>query len=576
MTASRAVSQARANTQLAAGPLRPGAGPTDRNPHHVDAALEATRAASPHLHAALLALDPDQRAAVLSGDRATLVHAQVGSGKTTVLVHRVAYLHVACGVPLEQIAVLTFTNRAAAEIRSRLDAVLGRATSERERWLVGTFHSAASALLRCSLPVERVGHTRHFTILDDDAALDLAVAVARKQKLRPGRRASLRDRMRTDRSLASIATAFAAERRARDAMDFDDLLEHATVLLGDRTAGLAHVLVDELQDCEPRDLAFVRALVGASAQFFAVGDPLQSIYGWRGASPELFASMACRVRTLPQSYRSTQTLLVGARAILGAQPAPIGELVPVRGPGATISIVRHHDITAEAAYLAARLSQLHADGLPWNEVAVLCRLRTQVADLAAALATRGVPCVSDLDEKVEQAPNAAPGVRILTIHAAKGLEFTHVFLSGANVGVLPLLSRDPDGDGARHADPAEERRLLFVAITRARDAVEVSYQSRPHTHGAFGVASPLLLLLPAHVVARDDSPSVSPVSLAVAPPPQPAPAIAKDWHVGQRVRHPRYGRGTIVTLAGDTIDCDFGKLGPRAFPRVMCPLTVEP
>ncbi|HEY4178735.1 MAG TPA: ATP-dependent helicase [Kofleriaceae bacterium] len=534
--------------------------------------MAATRAASSTLHAALLALDPDQRAAVLTSDRSTLIRAQVGSGKTTVLVHRAAYLHLVCGVPIDQLAILTFTTRAAAEIRRRLDAVVGRATTDRECWLVGTFHAVASALLRRSLPVDRIGHTRRFTILDDEAAIELAVAIAKKLRTKPGRRASLRERLRTHPALASLAAAIVTERRARDAMDFDDLIEHATTLLEESPA--SHVLVDELQDCEPRELAFVRALVGPSTQFFAVGDPMQSIYGWRGSAPTLFASAAadlcCQVRALPNSYRSTQTLLVGARAILGEQPAASAELVPVRGPGPKIAIVRHHDPTAEAAYLASRLIELRTSGLPWDEVAVLCRLRAQVADLAAALAKYNVPCVVDLDEHLEQPVNATSGVRLLTIHAAKGLEFTRVFLSGANVGVMPLLSRDPDGPGDR-SDPAEERRLLFVALTRAREAVEISYQARPHIHGAFGVASPLLLLLPAHVVTRDDSSSVG-----SAPEPAPAPsAVPGDWQIGQHVRHVRYGRGTVVTISGDTIDCDFGKLGPRAFPRALCPLTVE-
>lgn len=539
----------------------------------------------PALDASLRALDPDQRAAVLSSERATLVHAQVGSGKTTVLVHRAAYLHVVHGVPLEQIAILTFTNRAASELRQRLDALLGRATTDGERWIVGTFHAVAAALLRRALPVDRVGRTHAFSILDDEAAIDLAVAVARRDRIRPGRRATLRDRLRTVPALAPLAEAVMAERRARDTMDFDDLIEHATTLLGDATPAVAHVLIDELQDCEPRELAFVRGLVTARTQFFAVGDPLQSIYGWRGAAPTLFAKttaqLHCRVRTLPNSYRSTHTLLLGARAILGEQPAAIGTLVPVRGPGPKISIVRHHDVTAEAAYLAARLSELHATGVAWSELAVLCRLRVQVAELAAALATRGVPCVHDLDEHLEQPTvTTVPAVRILTIHAAKGLEFTRVFISGANVGVLPLLSRDPDGDGERDADPAEERRLLFVALTRARDAVEISYQFRPHTHGAFGVASPLLLLLPADVVTREDAVAPPAPQAPPAPPPAPAPAPAPThlvgaWHVGQRVRHSRYGSGTIVTIADDTIDCDFGKLGPRAFPRALCPLTVD-
>ena len=527
---------------------------------------------------------------MLGDDRAVLVHAQVGSGKTTVLVHRAAYLHAVRGVPLAELAILTFTVRAAAEVRARLDALLGRVTSPGEGWLIGTFHGVASALLRRTLPVERLGYTRGFAILDDDEAVALAVEVARRAKLRTGRRANLRARMTTDPALADLAAAAAAARRAADAMDFDELLEHATTLLGTGGPQPAHLLVDELQDCEPRELAFVRALAGPHTNSFGVGDPAQTIYGWRGSSPALFARAAaelgCRVRELPYSYRSSRTILEGARAALGDQPMALGALVPARASGAPIAVHRHHDPIAEAAYLAARLGELHARGIPWRDLAVLCRLRAQVEALAPALAARGIPCVHDLattgaEVLAEPAPTEA--VRVLTIHAAKGLEFAHVFVAGANAGVMPLVQPE------READHAEERRLFYVALTRARDGVEISYQRCPHLHQAFGVASPLIATLPAAVVAREDRATVEPPPEPAPPPPEPAassspspsqeaaaqlPAGPAAWQVGQRVRHARYGTGTVTAVASDTIDCDFGKLGPRAFPRALCPLAL--
>lgn len=539
-------------------------------------ALAAARATCPALHARLAALDPAQQAAVVCAERATLVHAQVGSGKTTVLVHRAAYLHAVRGVPLARIALLTFTTRAAAELRARLDAALGRATSARERPLVGTFHGVACALLRQALPIEQLGYTRGFTILDDDAAAALAVAAARRLKIRAGRRATLRDRLARDPALAEVAAEAAAARRARDAMDFDELLAHATALLPAAPhAGPAHVLVDEVQDCEPRDLAFLRALAGRDADFFAVGDPAQTIYGWRGSRPELMARAAaelgCQTRALPHSYRSTRTILEGARAILGEQPGASGELAPVRPHGELLTILRHHDPLAEGAYLAARLTELHATGVPWRDLAVLCRLRVQVTDLAAALTAGGVPCVHAAELIVDGADptpldgeldtSAPDAVRVSTIHAAKGLEFARVFLAGANVGLLPLHVADED------TNVAEERRLLYVALTRAREAVEISYQARPYHHHALGVPSHLLAPLPASVLGRDER-----RSMFAPPAPAPVVAAASGWCVGQRVRHARYGTGTITALGADAIDCDFGKLGPRVFPRALCPL----
>ena len=566
------------------------------DPVEVAARLAEVAAVSPRLHARMRALDPAQQAAVLADEPAALVRAQVGSGKTTVLVHKALYLHLVRGVPLEQLAILTFTTKAADELRVRLDALVGRVTTAHERWLMGTFHAVAAALLQRVLPLAQVGHRVDFTVLDEDAAVALIDELAAAHKLRVGHRRRLRERLRAVAAggspgtgdLGRLAALVSEAKRARNAMDFDDLIDHATTLLAAHEGRRPRwILVDELQDCEPRDLELVRRLRGPDGRFFGVGDPRQAIYGWRGGGADGFARAAaglgCVVHELPASYRSTRTILDGARAVLGAQPVAGGELVGVRPPGAPIVVRRHHDPVAEASYLAARLAALHAGGVPHAELAVLCRLRAQVDALRHTLIAHGVPCAGDDDDAAAAVGDA---VRLLTLHAAKGLEFRHVFIAGANLGVLPLVIRD------RVEDEAEERRLLFVGITRARDTVEISYVAWPHQFGALGAPSPLLYLLPATAVEWHDAtaPVVVPAPVAVEPAPigaieaapavSPAPAPASaatlgPWRAGQAVRHPRYGAGVVVRLAGDTVECEFGKLGPRAFPLRMCPLVAQ-
>lgn len=736
-------------------------------PADLQARLDALATQHPQVHRRLQHLDAGQLAAVLSDDPAVLLRAPVGSGKTTVLVHRVLVLHVCHGVPLQRIALLTFTNRAAAELRQRIAQLFDAPLPDGALWLTGTFHRVACTLLRRALPIAQRGYSPDFSILDAEETDALLTDLIRAHRLRVGRRKTLRQRLRSVGSADSkpsdldrLATLFAQAKRERSALSFDDLIDVATDLLSDcaadsaadpatdpaanaaadsPTENTAHgwlpqaVLVDEMQDCEQRDLALLRALRGHRASFFAVGDPYQAIYGFRGSAPSLFAraeaDFACRTYALSCNYRSTRQIVDGARAVLGMQPAverTAFGLRAVRGSGERIVIRRHHDPVAESLYLAERIARLLSSGVPARDIAVLFRLRAQAALVRQAMEARGLPCIEhdespDLDDsdqatdhassnarteatRITHPPNDAAGtpdsanaeitrgdarsdgtrgdndagvdapadarndataaakaaakadavagrrapdadaVRLLTLHAAKGLEWRHVFLSGINQGLLPL------GRGLQLdvAHDAEERRLLFVGITRARDRVEISYHARPHERTAVGDPSDFLAALPADVVdwckANEPAPAAPPAPPTPAPPspfatsspaalpptaataaptpsaataaPSPAPATAAPspsaaaaassppapspaasaaaaassppapspttatvraaagaWQTGQAVRHPRYGVGVIVAVQGGTIDCSFGKLGPRSFPLSLCPLT---
>ena len=161
---------------------------------------------------------------------------------------------------------------------------------------------------------------------------------------------------------------------------------------------------------------------------------------------------------------------------------------------------------------------------------------------------------------------ALDAVALLTLHGAKGLEFRHVFISGCNQGLIPMHAAWGDAEVE-----AEERRLLFVGLTRAKDAVELSYHTQPAHRQAAPVASPYLYQLPPHTVDWQDRapPEVAP---PLAVPTLQEPAGDLPWPVGQRVRHPRYGAGTVQASTAALVDVLFDKLGARSFDRLLCPL----
>lgn len=187
-------------------------------------------------------LNPYQRQAVLEQGRATLVNACVGSGKTTVLICKALYEHTVNGVPLEDMVVLTFTNKAADEIRSRLAAAAPGAALESTAWF-GTFHSVAMRMLQRILPVETLGYTPSFSVLDPDGLLEIAERLVvehgltikyrnrlmkRLEACAAGR--TLFGRMKREDGISVLAELLAREKVLQNAMDFDDLLDRKSVV----------------------------------------------------------------------------------------------------------------------------------------------------------------------------------------------------------------------------------------------------------------------------------------------------------------------------------------------------------
>jgi uncharacterized protein (TIGR00375 family) len=558
------------------------------------------------------ALDPDQLAAVQAASPLMII-AGPGTGKTRTLAYRIAR-QIANGVPAQRCLAVTFTRRAAGELRARLDSLVPGSAGQP---CVTNFHGLGLQLLR-EYP-ERAGLTPEFSVADEAAVAEVAAGLA--GSARAGRRLLAEAATDPDRR-AELTAAL----RARDLVDFDGLIELAAGLLhGD--PGLAaqmrerwpQISVDEYQDIDAAQYELLALLAGDGTGLTVIGDPDQAIYGFRGADVGFFlrfgedypGATTCQ---LTRNYRATEAIVAGATAVIAPATLAPGRLLhAVNGGGAPITLYEAADEAAEAAWIAASVDRLlggvslhsidsgradgHAvDGVSLRDVAVLYRTdgqaaalgqalgraglpyqkgshdllgrRTGVADLVAELrraatdpaATAGPaapagPADPDVAERLRAAARrltagASPGratdlrsaaaalsplarrcggdltvflaeialgaqadaldpradaVTLLTLHAAKGLEFDVVFLAGCERGLLPLWL--PGQDPA--AETAEERRLLFVGMTRARSRLYLSYAAQRARRGAIaggGGLSPFLASLSPDLLRRPQAP----------------------------------------------------------------------
>ncbi|HEY5983155.1 MAG TPA: UvrD-helicase domain-containing protein [Anaerolineales bacterium] len=333
-------------------------------------------------------LNPQQRKAVAAGGGPVLVLAGPGSGKTRVLTQRVAYLISDQGVPPYRIMAVTFTNKAAREMQSRVEKLLG-ADATQGMWL-GTFHAICARLLRreaALLPVES-----NFAIFDQDDQERLVKAVVRDLNLdpklyRPSSMLAAIGNAKNELILAPeypvgtyrdevvkrIYIEYQKRLQTSNAVDFDDLLVYAAHLLRDNPAvrqkyseRLEHVLVDEFQDTNVAQYALVRHLSSTHNNLFVVGDPDQSIYRWRGAdwrNVQRFEQdyPEAQVILLEQNYRSRQTILDAAMGVIDrATNRRRKQLFTERGAGEKVHYFEAPDDYAEASFVVDSIAQLVA------------------------------------------------------------------------------------------------------------------------------------------------------------------------------------------------------------------------
>ncbi|HEY0556988.1 MAG TPA: UvrD-helicase domain-containing protein, partial [Thermoanaerobaculia bacterium] len=560
-------------------------------------------------------LDPEQRAAVECVEGPLLIVAGPGTGKTRTLTHRIAHLIAERGVAPEQCLAVTFSRRAAAELEERLAALLPAGSLQP---LVATFHGLGLTILREQ--AEAAGLASGFRVATPAERAEIvrelfALTPTKAERLLEGM-GEVRCGRRQEAELAGRISAYEAALAERGLVDFDDLLLKPLALLRSRP-DLAEayrrrfpwISVDEYQDVDPLQSALLRILAPPGANLCAIGDPDQSIYGFRGADVGIFLRFRAdypqaRVVHLTRNYRSTRTLVEAAcQAIRPGTLVPGRRLVAVRdGMSERIVLQRAASERAEAELMVHTLERLvggtsyfsfdsgrvgagDSPHLSFADVAVLYRTEAQTPPLIEALGRAGIPFQKRshrplaeqagvkallayfqgkkvtgervealLDRAVEElsveggAPGPssllaaadllrplairagtdlegflagialggevdawdprAEGVSLLTLHAAKGLEFPVVFLVGCEEGILPFSF----GSAGSEADVAEERRLFFVGITRARSRLFLFHSRRRTLRGETAEAQPSRFLadIEEALLDRPDEPVLAP------------------------------------------------------------------
>ena len=364
-------------------------------------------------------LNDRQREAVSADPGPLLVLAGAGSGKTRVLTHRVAWLCEVDGLSPYSVLAVTFTNKAAAEMRARVESLLG--ISAAAMW-VGTFHGLAHRLLR--LHYEAAGLPQGFQILDSDDQLRMVKRVVRQldldearwppkqaqwfinhnkdEGLRPAHIDPGQDPIQ--QQLLEIYRLYQDLCERAGVVDFAELLLRVLELIRDNDdirehyqRRFQHILVDEFQDTNAIQYAWMRLLAGTDTPVFVVGDDDQSIYGWRGARIENihhfqkdFANT--KVIRLEQNYRSTGTILKAANALIDNNRSRLGkELWTDSADGEPILFYSAYNEKDEARFVIDRIENWVAQGRSRNEIAVLYRSNAQSRQFEETLFTRGIP-----------------------------------------------------------------------------------------------------------------------------------------------------------------------------------------
>ncbi|HEX7168356.1 MAG TPA: ATP-dependent DNA helicase UvrD2 [Acidimicrobiales bacterium] len=594
-------------------------------------------------------LNDAQREAVTTEAAPLCVLAGAGSGKTRVLTRRIAHRVLTGAADAPHVLALTFTRKAAGELRSRLGSL-----GVRDDVVAGTFHAVAYAQLRrrwadrgerapellqrkvrLLAPILRgMGVPPTVQAMDVASEIEWAKArlvppaqyaveaeqAGRTPPLPPGR-------------IAAIYERYEADKKKRGLVDFDDMLTLAAkaITTDDEFAAtqrwrFRHLFVDEFQDVNPVQFQLLRGWLGERSDLCVVGDPNQAIYSWNGADPRLLDNFdrlfpGGQVVRLDDNYRSTPQVLAAASAVLEGA----GRLRSHCPDGPPPTIRSYSTEKAEARGIAAQLRRRHGPTRPWSHMAVLVRTNAQALAFEEALRAahvpfrfRGATRFLDLPEVVEaiaEMGRAAPGapfaarivdlealaradegtderrqnienlvrlahdfatldpsasfpafkawlaatmhgdepstggdaVEIATFHRAKGLEWPIVFLAGLERGLVPI------GRASSQEADDEERRLLYVAVTRAKDELHCSWAER-RTFGESTVnrsPSPWLALI-------EDSFSAS---TGEAPSGNIRQLIDAER---KRLREPRGGRSKGQGGRGAGATARGGRLGVRA------------
>jgi ATP-dependent DNA helicase UvrD/PcrA len=470
-------------------------------------------------------LNEEQQQAIAIVDRPVLVQAGPGTGKTRTLTHRIAGLIQGMGVHPGKITAVTFTRKAASEMRQRLEGLLSPESGQ-GCW-VGTFHQLGARIL--DMFADKAGIESREKVLGEDEALDLFRQAVKSADLglAPAQvpplfhevsllKQTLVDCSDTDgETIVGRAYApYEKHLKSAGAFDLDDLLVRPVRLLQDHPVVAGEIseaiaeqlLVDEFQDVNKAQYEMVRLLASPRGQgLFVIGDPDQAIYGFRGSDRRFFLRFAqdypsAQQVRLDRNYRSPAPVLKAAAEVLDGRGTE-NVLRAERSGSRPIRIIRLPNSATEGEFIVraidaamggASFFSLDSRGivgqerdLGFRDFAVLFRLNAVGDSLEEAFKSSGIPYQrarrSTPSEEAEALDPRAEAVTLMTIHASKGLEFPVVFIAGCEEGIIPY---SPPGESkGRPPDVDEERRLLFVAMTRAEHELFITRAHDRTLHG---------------------------------------------------------------------------------------------
>ncbi|WP_270564687.1 ATP-dependent helicase [Clostridium beijerinckii] len=362
-------------------------------------------------------LNEYQREAVLDESDACVVNANVGSGKTTVLISKIVYLHYAKNISYKDMIVLTFTNKAANEIKERL-MVSDESIKSEELEGFGTFHSVALHLLKEVLPIEKIRYEKDFLVIDPDEELDIALQIIQEEKLKIKYKNRLKKRLEQamviekeeekispyDDDIFKLVELLKEEKIKQNKMSFSDILKNANSLLGEHKVEPKWIIIDEVQDSDKIQLDFIDKLKGKNTKLFAVGDPNQVIYSWRGSSLNVVYTLKHKYNakelSLPINYRSSNAILEAARCFQQNG----SRLMGARETENKIIVKNHYNPFNEACYLVDKIKEIHKSGVPYKEIAIFYRLQNQSQVFEDVFLKNDIPFEVSMKKTISDSP----------------------------------------------------------------------------------------------------------------------------------------------------------------------------
>ncbi|GEA30787.1 ATP-dependent helicase [Clostridium diolis] len=370
-----------------------------------------------HYEKELKRLNEYQREAVLDESNACVVNANVGSGKTTVLISKIVYLHYAKNISYKDMIVLTFTNKAANEIKERL-MVSDESIKAEELEGFGTFHSVALHLLKEVLPIEKIRYEKDFLVIEPDEELDIALQIIQEEKLKIKYKNRLKKRLEQamiiekeeekispyDDDIFKLVELLKEEKIKQNKMSFSDILQNANLLLGEHKIEPKWIIIDEVQDSDKIQLDFIDKLEGENTKLFAVGDPNQVIYSWRGSSLNVVYTLKHKYNakelSLPINYRSSNAILEAARCFQQNGSRLMGD----RETENKIIVKNHYNPFNEACYLADKIKEIHKSGVPYKEIAIFYRLQNQSQVFEDVFLKNDIPFEVSMKKTISDSP----------------------------------------------------------------------------------------------------------------------------------------------------------------------------